>query len=201
METAADPQGVLIKRDAEIAHINSYVDIKDEVKERRIAEVKAKAQVEYEEAKQAEKLALQKEVITTRNAVYNVPTQGAISQGEKEQVREVYRNLWDVIQIRTADLGEAKEELGQILDQAERTGDGMLARVAYHRALDIGAQQTELGALTAFGMQEIVDRYLEGRDKEARALERYNKALEAANQANSVESLLAQAFTDQMFAS
>jgi len=201
METAADPQGVLIKRDAEIAHINSYVDIKDEVKERRIAEVKAKAQVEYEEAKQAEKLALQKEVITTRNAVYNVPTQGAISQGEKEQVREVYRNLWDVIQIRTADLGEAKEELGQILDQAERTGDGMLARVAYHRALDIGAQQTELGALTDFGMQEIVDRYLEGRDKEARALERYNKALEAANQANSVESLLAQAFTDQMFAS
>jgi len=117
---------------------------------------------------------------------------------EKEQIREVYRNLWDVVQIQTQDLSEAKETLGQMLDQAARTGDDMLARVAYQRALDIGAQPSALGD---FGMQAIVDRYLADKPQEAKALERYNNALQAANQAKNPESLLAQALTGRMFAS
>lgn len=160
--------------------------------------VRELAQREYEEAKAEERHRIEQEVTSSRRAVYGIPTQGAITQVEKEQIREVYRNLWDVVQIQTQDLSEAKETLGQMLDQAARTGDDMLARVAYQRALDIGAQPSALGD---FGMQAIVDRYLADKPQEAKALERYNNALQAANQAKNPESLLAQALTGRMFAS
>jgi hypothetical protein len=132
-------------------------------------------QEEYEKAKQAEQLAKQEEVRASRNAVFNVPVDGVLSQGEKRA-----------------------DSRGISQSQAERTGDGMLARVAYHRALDIGAHPSDL---TDYGMQAIVDRYLADKPGEAKALERYNRALEEANRVKDVESLLAQAMTDRMFAS
>ena len=83
---------------------------------------------------------------------------------------------------------DAQEELEQILPQAERTGDALLGRAAYHRGLDLG-------------LQPIVDRYLVDKPKEAKAVERYNKALQEQNQSRGFDSLFTQAMTDKAFAS
>jgi hypothetical protein len=65
------------------------------------------------------------------------------------------------------DPGEAPAELEKILKQAERTDDTIMAKAAYHRAIDLG-------------LQPIIDRYLADRPKEERAMERYAAAVEVA---------------------
>jgi hypothetical protein len=83
---------------------------------------------------------------------------------------------------------QVRQTLASILDEAERTGDPLLARAVYHRAIDVGEQG-------------IVDRYLSTRKTEAAAWQRYTEAAQEANQATSFESLLAVGMTDQQFAS
>jgi hypothetical protein len=83
---------------------------------------------------------------------------------------------------------QAEEKLAPILEQAERTGDHLLSRAVYHRAIDVGEQG-------------IVDRYLSTRKTEAAAWQRYTEAAQEAQQATSFESLLATGMMDQQFAS
>jgi len=109
---------------------------------------------------------------------------GALSAGETAQIHQAFRMAWDEVLFRTHDPMGAQEELMEILDQAERRGDGLLARAAFHRGLDLG-------------LDTLVDSYLAARPKEAKALERYKAALEKANQAKSFEYLLGSAFTEQ----
>jgi|SRR5215218_1284255 len=186
----ADPRQILQERDRATSEIRAKVEWTEDAKNERIGEINRWAQQEYTEAKEAEQRRIEVEVVSSRRGVYGVPTEGAISAGEVEQVRAAFRGAWDDVLIRTPSEAphEAKEGLEEILAQAERTGDSLLARAAYHRGLDLG-------------IQSVVDRYLADKPKEARALERYNKALQESNQSKSLEGLFASAMNDQAFAS
>jgi hypothetical protein len=82
----------------------------------------------------------------------------------------------------------AEQKLGPILEQAERTGDPLLARAVYHRALDLGARG-------------IIDRYSAGRPKKvAQDYQRYVEAQELMNQSKGFEGLVASALRDRDFA-
>jgi hypothetical protein len=63
------------------------------------------------------------------------------------------------------------------LGQAERSEDKLLARAAYHRAIDLG-------------IQSVVDAYLSSRPQENRAWESYTTAQEEAGCASSIGGLL-----------
>jgi hypothetical protein len=81
---------------------------------------------------------------------------------------------------------QAQEELERVLEQAERTGDRLLARAAYHRGIDLG-------------IQGIVDAYLAPRPAESRAWDAYTSAYREANRAGSVEGLLGAGFAARAF--
>jgi len=184
----ADSDQILQERNAKVEEIRGYADLTEEAKAHRVSLVTEKAQAEYAEAKEAEQRRIEENVISSRKAVYGVPTAGAISAGEVAQIHDAFRSAWADVQIATssagADPGRAQTELAAILDQAERTGDSLLARAAYHRGLDLG-------------LQPVVDRYLQSRPKEARSLERYNAALEEENRSRSLGHLRGGALTEQ----
>jgi hypothetical protein len=179
-----EAQEILRDRDVEIQKIQGYADLTEEAKDRRIAEVTERAQAEYAEAREAENRRREENVVSSRKDVYRVPASPTYSDAEIAQVHAAFRSAWDSVLIATANPMAAQEELGEILEQAERTGDSLLARAAYHRGLDLG-------------LQPIVDRYLASRPREAKALERYNKATEEANQASSIEHLLSGALAER----
>jgi regulator of protease activity HflC (stomatin/prohibitin superfamily) len=179
-----EAQEILRDRDVEIQKIQGYADLTEEAKDRRIAEVTERAQAEYAEAREAESRRIEENVISSKKAVFGIPASPAYSDVEVAQVHAAFRSAWADVTIATANPASAQKELGEILEQAERTGDSLLARAAYHRGLDLG-------------LQPIVDRYLQSRPKEAKALERYTKATEEANQAKDISSLFSQALTER----
>jgi murein L,D-transpeptidase YcbB/YkuD len=132
----ADPNQILADRNAEVAKIRGYVDLTDEAKERKIAEVTERANAEYAAAKEA----------------------------EKAQIHAAYRQGSGNVYWATMEPGEALAELEKILKQAERTDDTLMAKVTYHRAIDLG-------------LQPIIDRYLADRPKEEQAMECYAAAV------------------------
>jgi hypothetical protein len=186
-----DPAQILSARNAEVEQIRGYADLTEEAKQRRIAEVNERAQAEYAEAKEAEERRIGEEVASSRRGVYGVPTEGAISAGEVEQVYLGYRDAEDRVLIATADPMSAREELENILRRAERSGDSSLARAVYHRALDLH-DPSPLGP----NLQSIIDRYLASRPRERKALERYRRAQEEMNHSQSFEGLLSRALTN-----
>jgi hypothetical protein len=181
---ATDSAEILSRHNAEKAKIQGYADLTQEAKVRRINELTERTNAEYAEAKEAEKRRIEENVVSSRKDVYRVPASPTYSDAEIAQVHAAFRSAWDSGLIATANPMAAQEELGEILEQAERTGDSLLARAAYHRGLDLG-------------LQPIVDRYLASRPREAKALERYNKATEEANQASSIEHLLSGALAER----
>jgi hypothetical protein len=81
---------------------------------------------------------------------------------------------------------QAQEELERLLQQAERTGDKLLARAVYHRGIDLGAQG-------------IVDSYLSSRPQENRAWESYTQAHQEVSQSRGIGGLLERSLTDRAF--
>jgi hypothetical protein len=174
-----DSEGILSRHHAEVAQIRGYVDLTEEAKERRISELTEKTNAEYAEAKEAEKRKVQERLESAKKAVYNVPTGATYFDAEAAQVHASFRSAWADVSF----LSES-DDISQALEQAERTGDPLLARAVYHRALDLD-------------LQPVVERYLQSRPKEAKALERYTKATEEANQAKDISSLFSQALTER----
>src|SRR5215213_5479798 len=188
---------ILRDRDREIAAIQANPELTQRAKNDRIAAAREGYQQEHEQAKAEERARLEKRVSDTRRSVFHVDTTGAIGRGEEEKVREVYRNLWSATEMMTDDVFAAKDTLGKMLDQSERTGDPMLGLVAYHRALDIAANNTT--ALSDLGMQELVNRYLADKPQAAKALENYGMAVAEANEATSFEGRFSGAMGDRVF--
>jgi hypothetical protein len=198
MQAPADPQEILRDRDAEIAKIQGYADLTQEPKDRRIAAVHEWAQREYAEAREAERERIQQRLESTKQAVFQVPGGYMSSDAEQAQIMAAFRSAWkDVLSATEVDEGSLLPELQQrqgeqkltpILEQTERTGDFLLARAVYHRAIDLGAQG-------------IVDKYLSTRKSEATAWQRYTEATQEAEQATSFEGLYAGVMMDQQFAS
>jgi hypothetical protein len=179
-----EAQEILRDRDVELQKIQGYADLTEEAKDRRIAEVTERAQAEYAGACEAENRRIEENVVSSKKAVFGIPASPTYSDAEVAQVHAAFRSAWADVLIATGDPMGAQEELGEILEQAERTGDSLLARAAYHRGLDLR-------------LQPIVDRYLQSRPKEAKALERYTKATEEANQAKDFASFFSHALTER----
>ena len=181
---ATDPQEILSRHKAEAAKIRGYADLTEEAKARHINELTERTNAEYAEAKEAENRRIEENVVSSKKAVFGILASPTYSDAEVAQVHAAFRSAWADVLMATSNPIGAQEELGEILEQAERTGDSLLARAAYHRGLDLG-------------LQPIVDRYLQSRPKEAKALERYTKATEEANQAKDFSSLFSQALTER----
>ena len=113
------------------------------------------------------------------------------SEAEAAQIHAAFREAFSEVLSATASPEsphQAQEKLEEIMDQAERTGDALLARAAYHRAIDLG-------------IQGIVDTYLAARPKEAKVWEAYTQAHQEASQSRDIPHLLDRALTERAFSS
>jgi len=188
---AIDPLEILNQRNAEVAKIRGYADITEEAKNRRIAEVNERAQAEYAEAREAGERERAERLQRTHKDVFRVPVPAIATDAEGAQIHAAFRSAFNDVYSVTASPespGQAQEELERVLAQAERTGDKLLARAAYHRAIDLGAQS-------------VVDGYLASRPSEERAWDSYTTAYEEMNQSRDAFHLLGRSLTERALSS
>ena len=188
-----EEQQIIRDRDSEIANIRTKVEWTEEAKNEHIAAVHEWAQREYAEAREAKRERIQQRLESTRQAVFQVPGGYLASDAEQAQIMAAFRSARkDVLSATKIEDPESGVQVGQVLSEilyeAERTGDPLLARAAYHRSIDLGSQQ-------------VIDRYLSTRPADAQHWQRYTEAAAEANQATSFESLFATGMMDQQFAS
>src|SRR5215217_9017667 len=189
MET--DPVEILNRRNAEVAQIRGFADLTEEAKERRIAEVSERAQAEYAEAREAAERERAERLERTERAVFRVPIPAGTTDAEAAQIHAAFRAAWGDVYSSTHSSEspeQAGEELERILQQAERTGDKLLARAAYHRGIDLG-------------IQGVVDAYLASRPSENRAWESYTAAHQEVSQSRDVGHLIGRALTERALSS
>jgi hypothetical protein len=157
----ADPVEILNRRNAEVAKIRRFADLTEEAKEWRIAEVSERARAEYAEALEAGERERAERLERRKRAVFRVPVSATATYAEEAQVHPAFRSAYNDVYSATLSSEspeQAQEELERLLEQAERSGDKLLARAAYHRAIDLG-------------VQGVVDAYLAARPSEERAWE------------------------------
>ncbi len=188
---ATDPIEILRQRDAEVAQIRGFVDLTEEAKSRRIADVNERARAEYAEAREANAREIAERLESSKKAVFRVPVSATATDAEAAQIHASYRAAYKDVYSSTTSLEspqQAQEELERILQQAERTGDGLLARAAYHRGIDLG-------------FQGIVDAYLTPRPRENRAWESYTEAQREAGESRVVTHVLKRSLMEQALSS
>jgi hypothetical protein len=188
---ATDPVEILNQRNAEVAQIRGYVDLTEEAKERRIAEVNERAQAQYTEAREAAERERTERLQRTKKAVFRVPVGNVPSDAEAAQIHAAFRGAFSEVLSATASPEsphQAQEKLEEIMDQAERTGDTLLARAAYHRAIDLG-------------IQGIVDAYLATRPQEERAWEAYTTAYREVDESRGVGHILERGLAERALSS
>jgi hypothetical protein len=186
---ARDPIEILNERNAEVAKIRGYADLTEEAKERRIAEVRERYQAAYREALEANERERTERLERSKRAVFRVPIPATASDAEEAQIHAAYRAAYNDVYSNTLFFdspAEVQEELERLLGQAERSGDELLARAAYHRAIDLG-------------IQNVVDTYLSSRPAENRAWEAYTTAHQEANESKGIDGLLGRAFAERAF--
>jgi hypothetical protein len=106
---------------------------------------------------------------------------------EVAQIHAAFRAAYNDVYSSTASPEspeKAREDLERILEQAERTGDKLLARAAYHRGIDLGTQS-------------VVDTYLCSRPQENRAWEAYTAAHQEDSQSKDVMHVLGRSMTER----
>jgi hypothetical protein len=174
---AVDPVEILNARNAEVEKIRGFADLTEEAKQRRIAEVNERARAEYSEALEANERERTERLEKSKKAVFRVPIPATATDAEEAQIHAAYRAAYNELYYSTSlfadSPGEAQEELERQLQQAERSGDKLLAAACYHRGIDLG-------------IQSVVDSYLSSRPQESRAWERYTEAHEEAQNATGV---------------
>jgi hypothetical protein len=191
MKMATDPMEILNRRNAEVAKIRNFVDLTEDAKERRIAEVSEKARAEYAEAVETDKRERAQRLEKSKRAVFRVPVSAHATDAEEAQIHAAFRAAYNEVYSSTVSpesLDQARENLERILEQAERTGDKLLARAAFHRAADLG-------------VQSVVDAYLDTRPSENRAWESYTAAYQEVNQSRGLEHVLARGLTERALSS
>jgi hypothetical protein len=154
-----DPVEILNARNQEVAQIRGFADLTEEAKQRRIDEVNAKARADYQEAVETQERERAERLEKSKKTVFRVPIPATATDAEEAQIHAAYRAAYNDVYSSTLfseSPGEAQEELERLLDQAERSGDKLLAKAAYHRAIDLG-------------VQSVVDTYLSTRPQENRA--------------------------------
>ena len=186
---ATDPVEILNQRNAEVEKIRGFMDLTEEAKARRIAEATERAQEEYRQAIEDQERERTERLERTKRAVFRVPVSATATDAEEAQIHAAYRSAYNDVYSSTRGLesvAEIQEELERHLQQAERSGDKLLAMAAYHRARDLG-------------IQSVVDTYLSSRPAESRAWEAYTTAHQEANQSKGIDGLLGRAFAERAF--
>ena len=186
---ATDPTEILNQRNAEVAKIRGYADLTEEAKNRRIAEVNERAQAAYAEARETNERERAERLERSKKGVFRVPIPATATDAEAAQIHASYRAAFNDVYSSTASAEspqQAEEELERLLTQAERSGDGLLARAVYHRGIDLG-------------IQSVVDSYLSARPQESRAWEAYTTAHQEAAQSRGVGHLLERMLTKRAF--
>ncbi len=188
---AKDPLEILRQRDAEVAQIRGFADLTEEAKNRRIADVNERARAEYAEAREANAREIAERLEKTKKDVFRVPVPATATDAEAAQIHAAFRAAYKDVYSSTASPEsprQAQEELERILQQAERTGDGLLARAAYHRGIDLR-------------LQGIVDAYLTPRPRENRAWESYTAAHREASESRDVGHMLERSLMERALSS
>lgn len=188
---ATDPIEILNQRNAEVAKIRGYVDLTEEAKSRRIAEVNEKAQAAYAEAREANERERAERLERSKKAVFRVPIPYGATDAEAAQIHASFRAAYNDVYSSTLFFdspGESQEELQRLLDQADRSGDKLLAAAVYHRGIDLG-------------IQGIVDSYLSSRPAESRAWETYTTASQEVAESRDVMNLLGRGLTERALSS
>lgn len=188
MNMATDPVEILNRRNAEEAQIRGFVDLTEDAKERRIAEISERARAEYAEALEAGERERAERLKKSERAVFRVPVSPNATDAEEAQIHAAFRAAYNEVYSSTSSPEQAREELERILQQAERTGDKLLARAAYHRAADLG-------------IQSVVDAYLDTRPQENRAWESYTAAYQEVHESRGIEHVLARGLAGRAFSS
>jgi hypothetical protein len=186
---ATDPTEILNQRNAEVAKIRGYADLTEEAKNRRIAEVNERAQAAYAGARETNERERAERLERSKKGVFRVPIPATATDAEAAQIHASYRAAFNDVYSSTASAESpvrAQEELERLLQQAERTGDNLLTRAAYHRAIDLG-------------VQSVVNSYLATRPQEDRAWEAYTTASQEVAQSRDVGHLLERALTERAF--
>jgi hypothetical protein len=181
-----DPVEILRQRNAEVQQIRGYADLTEEAKQRRIDEVNSRARLEYQQALEDQERERAGRFERTKRAVFRVPIPATATEAEEAQIHAAYRAAYNDVYsstLRSESPAEAQEELERLLGQAERSGDKLLARAAYHRAIDLG-------------IQSVVDAYLSSRPTENKAWESYTAAYQDANQSKDIGHLLERTLTE-----
>jgi hypothetical protein len=184
---ATDPTEILNARNQEVAKIRGFADLTEEAKQRRIDEVNAKARADYQEAVETQERERVERLEKSKKAVFRVPIPYNATDAEEAQIHAAYRSAYSDVYSSTLfseSPGEAREELERLLGLAERSGDKLLARAAYHRAIDLG-------------IQSVVDTYLSTRPQESKAWESYTAAHQESEAANGIEGLFERALTER----
>ena len=184
-----DPTEILNRRNAEVAQIRGYADLTEEAKNKRIAEVNEKARAAYAEAREMGERERAERLERSQRAVFRVPVSATATDAEEAQIHTAFRSAYNDVYSSTLSPEspeQAQEELQRLLQQAERTGDKLLARAAYHRAIDLGTQS-------------VVDAYLSTRPKENRAWESYTQAYQEVSGSRGIDDLLERGLTERAF--
>ncbi len=188
---ATDPVEILNRRNAEVAKIRGFADLTEEAKARRIAEVNERAQAEYREARETAERERAERLERSKRAVFRTPIPATSTDAEAAQIHAAYRSAYNDVYSNTLFFdspAEAGEELERLLDQAERSGDELLARAAYHRAIDLG-------------IQSVVDSYLSSRPAENKAWEAYTAAHREASQSKDIGHMLERTLAERALSS
>jgi hypothetical protein len=188
---ATDPVEILRQRNAEVEQIRGFVDLTEEAKNRRIAEVNERARAQYAGAIEATERERAERLERSKQAVFRVPITATATDAEEAQIHAAYRAAYNDVYSSTIfseSPADAQEELERLLGQAERSGDKLLAKATYHRAIDLG-------------IQSVVDAYLASRPQENRAWESYTAAYQEANQSKDIGHLLERTLTERALSS
>ena len=186
-----DPTEILNRQNAEIAEIRGYADLTEAAKNKRIGEVTARARAAYAEAREAGERERTERLERTKKAVFRVPVSATATDAEEAQIHAAFRSAYNDVYSSTASpesQGQAEEELQRLLQQAERTGDKLLARAAFHRGIDLG-------------LQSVVDSYLLPRPAESTRWAAYTTAHQEVRGSQGVEGLLERSLADRAFSS
>jgi|SRR5215210_2720789 len=183
---ATDPIEILNRRNAEVEKIRNYADLTPEARQRRIDEVSERAREAYEAALVQQKEERAARLEKAKAAVFRVPVPRDATEAEKAQIYASFRAAANDAYYAATLTDNPTGELERLLTQAERSGDELLARAAYHQAIDLG-------------VQSVVDSYLTARPSENRIWERYTEAHQEVSQASSFDGLLQRSLSDRAF--
>jgi hypothetical protein len=188
---ATDPVAIINQRNAEVAKIRGYADLTEEAKDRRIAEVSERAQVECAEARETRERSRISRSQKAERALFETPYPYAASDVEQAQIRALRRGAYESVYNSIAsnpDPEHVNEELDRLLARAERTGDPELADAGYHVA-------------TERGVRRVADAYLEKRPQAKRRWEEFVAAQTEASELRGMGHILERGLAERALSS